>query len=128
MEKFVLVADDDPAILKLLKTVIEGEGFFVVTVSNGKEAYKALQAGADIIAAIVDVKMPYIEGTDLVKFMQSEEKFKKIPVIMMTAQQDPRVSTVSLAAGAVAFLPKPFTNQQLSTTLKMFVKPAEMSA
>lgn len=121
-QKQVLVADDDPAILRLVKAIVEKEGFTVVSARDGKEAYKLLQSGENFTAAIFDVVMPYIQGTELVRYMQSEKKLMKIPVIMMTAEQNPRLSSESFAAGAVAFLPKPFTTSQLQTMLRMFVQ------
>ena len=118
----VLVADDDPAILRLVKAIVEKEGYTVITARDGKEAYKILQSGELFIAAVFDVVMPYIQGTELVRYMQSEKRLMKIPVIMMTAEQNSRLSSDSFAAGAVAFLPKPFTNAQLQTMLRMFIK------
>ncbi|MBS1792931.1 MAG: response regulator [Acidobacteria bacterium] len=118
----VLVADDDPAILRLVKAIVEKEGYEVVTARDGKEAYKVLQTGEPFAAAIFDVVMPYIQGTELVRYMQSEKRLMKIPVIMMTAEQNSRLSSDSFAAGAVAFLPKPFTNAQLQTMLRMFIR------
>jgi CheY-like chemotaxis protein len=122
---FVLIADDDPAILWLVRTLVEREGFSAVTAMDGKEAYRILKSEREIIAAIIDVKMPYIQGTDLVRFMQSDARFKKIPVIMMTAEQSPRLPSKSFEAGAAAFLPKPFTNSQLRTMLNAFANKAE---
>lgn len=118
----VLVADDDPAILRLVKAIVEKEGYIVITARDGKEAYKILQSGEAFTAAIFDVVMPYIQGTELVRYMQSEKRLMKIPVIMMTAEQNSRLSSDSFAAGAVAFLPKPFTNTQLQTMLRMFIR------
>lgn len=117
---FVLIADDDPSILWLVRTLVESEGFPVVTAMDGKEAFRILKSERKFIAAIVDIMMPYIRGTDLVRFMQSDERFKHIPVIMMTAEQSPKLPSDSFASGAVAFLPKPFTNAQLKTVLKTF--------
>ena len=119
-DRFVLIADDDPALTKLISAVAEGEGFLVATAKDGKAAYAALKSGAEFAAAIVDINMPYIEGTELVKFMRSDDRFKKIPVIIITGDRDPRASAKALASGAVGFLPKPFTNQQLRTTLNAF--------
>lgn len=127
-EQQVLVADDDPAILRLVKAVVETEGFTVVTARDGKEAYKILQSGEPFVAAIFDVVMPYIQGTELVRYMQSEKRLMKIPVIMMTAEQNPRLSSDSFSAGAIAFLPKPFTNSQLKMMLKMFVQRGKTTA
>jgi two-component system chemotaxis response regulator CheY len=89
-----------------------------VTAKDGKEAYQALRSGANFVGAIVDINMPYIDGNDLVKFMRKDERFAKIPVIIMTGDRDPRASAKAIASGAFAFLPKPFTNDQLRTALK----------
>jgi CheY-like chemotaxis protein len=118
----ILIADDDPAILRLVKTIVEKEGFLAVTARDGREAFKLLNAGEPFAAAIFDVVMPYIQGTELVRHMQSEKRLMKIPVIVMTAEQNPRLSSDSFAAGAVAFLPKPFTAAQLQIMLQMFIK------
>jgi CheY-like chemotaxis protein len=118
----VLIADDDPAILRLVKAIVEKEGYAVVSARDGKEAYKLLQSEETFAAAVFDVVMPYIQGTELVRFMQSEKRLMKIPVIMMTAEQNPRLSSDSFSAGAVAFLPKPFTTSQMQTMLRMCVQ------
>jgi CheY-like chemotaxis protein len=96
----------------------------VVGARDGKEAYKALQDNANITAAVFDVVMPHIAGPELVRFMKTEKRFMSIPVMMMTAEQDPKLSSDSFAAGAVVFLPKPFTTVQLQTMLRMLVGKA----
>jgi len=126
-QKQILVADDDPAILRLVKIIIEKEGYTVVSARDGKEAYKLLQSGEPFVAAVFDVVMPYIQGTELVRYMQSEKRLMKIPVIMMTAEQNPRLSSESFSAGAVAFLPKPFTTTQLQTMIRMFIQRGQTS-
>jgi CheY-like chemotaxis protein len=117
----MLVADDDPAILRLIATILEKENFTVVTARDGREAYKILQSDADFTAAILDVVMPHISGPELVRFMKTEERLKRIPVMMMTAEQDPKLSSDSFAAGAIVFLPKPFTTAQLQIMLQMLI-------
>ena len=121
MERFVLVAEDDPALLKLVSAIVEAEGFLVAPARDGREAYRSLKSAADIVLAIVDIKMPYIEGTELVKFMQSEERYRGIPVIMMTGEKSIRTGTAAMSAGATAFLMKPFTNDQLRNTIRTLV-------
>ena len=117
----MLVADDDPAILRLIATILEKENFTVVTARDGREAYKILQADASFSAAILDVVMPHISGTELVRYMRSDERLKRIPVMMMTAEQDPKLSSESFTAGATVFLPKPFTTGQLQIMLQMLI-------
>ena len=121
----ILVADDDPAILRLVKAILEKEGFAVTVARDGKEAYKALQESTGIMAAVFDVVMPHIPGPELVRYMKTEKRLMNIPVMMMTAEQDPKLSRDSFAAGAVVFLPKPFTTAQLQTMLRMLVGRAK---
>jgi len=121
----VLVADDDPAILRLVTTILQKEGYTDVGARDGKEAYKALQDNSGFTAAVFDVVMPHIQGPELVRYMKTEKRFMNIPVMMMTAEQDPKLSRDSFAAGAVVFLPKPFTTVQLQTMLRMLVGKAK---
>jgi CheY-like chemotaxis protein len=117
----MLVADDDPAILRLIATILEKENYTVVAVRDGREAYKILQTDANFTAAILDVVMPHISGPELVRYMKTEERLKRIPVMMMTAEQDPKLSSDSFSAGAMVFLPKPFTTAQLQIMLQMLI-------
>ena len=121
MEQFILIADDDPALVKLVRNVVEGEGYVAAAAKDGKEAYNALKSGAEFIGAIIDINMPYIDGNDLVKFMRKDRRFADIPVLIMTGDRDPRASARAISSGAIGFLPKPFTNSQLRTAIKTLV-------
>ena len=114
----VLIADDDPAILRLVKAIVEKEGYEVITARDGKEAYKFLQSGEPFVAAIFDVVMPYIQGTELVRYMQSEKRLMKIPVLVVTSDESLKVQSESLSAGARLFLPKPFTRVTMKTMFR----------
>lgn len=120
----ILVADDDPAILRLVTAIVEKEGYKVVVARDGREAYKLLQSESDFIAGIFDVMMPHIQGPELVRYMRTEKRLMRIPVMMMTAEQNPKLSSDSFAAGAVVFLPKPFTTSQLQVMLRMLISKA----
>ena len=68
--------------------------------------------------------MPHIEGPELVRFIKNTPNLSRIPVMMMTAEQNPKLSSDSFAAGAVVFLPKPFTTVQLQIMLRMLIAKA----
>src|SRR6059058_1403476 len=121
----ILVADDDPAILRLVTAIVEKEGYKVVPARDGREAYKILQADSDFVAGIFYVVMPNIQGPELVRYMKTEKRLMKIPVMMMTAEQNPKLSSDSFAAGAVVFLPKPFTTSQLQVMLRMLISKSQ---
>ena len=118
----ILVADDDPEVLRSVQEVLNAEGFNAITAKDGKEAYKLLQSADSFAVAIFDLVMPHIEGRDLLRYMRSERRFMKIPVIMMTSDLNLRLTSDSYTSGAVAFLPKPFTDAQLTTMLRMCIK------
>jgi CheY-like chemotaxis protein len=120
----ILVADDDPAILRLVTAIVEKEGYEVVPAKDGREAYQLLQKESDFLAGIFDVMMPHIQGPELVRYMRTEKRLMRIPVMMMTAEQNPKLSSDSFAAGAVVFLPKPFTTAQLQIMLRMLISKA----
>jgi len=117
----VLVTDDDPILTQLVKDVVEEEGYDVVTAEDGGAAFRILRQDNNFVAGIFDVQMPSIQGTDLVRYMQTEKRLMKIPVIIMTGTQSPAIQIESLAAGATIFLPKPFTRVSLRTMFRMLI-------
>jgi CheY-like chemotaxis protein len=124
----ILIADDDPAILRLVTAIVEKEGYKAMQAHDGREAYNILQDDPAFLAAIFDVVMPHIEGPELVRFMKNTPSLARIPVMMMTAEQSPKLSSDSFAAGAVVFLPKPFTTVQLQIMLRMLIAKAGETA
>lgn len=117
----VLIADDDPAIRHLLSAIVRKEGYVAVEVSDGREAFRILESDADFRAAIFDITMPYLEGTDLIRYMRTEKRLMRIPVMIVTAEQDPKLLAQSFSAGATAFLSKPFTAEQMHNALRMLL-------
>jgi len=117
----VLVADDDPVMRHLLSTIIKQQGYEVVVAEDGRAAYRILKSDSAFNAAILDMTMPFLEGLDLIRYMRSEKRLMRIPVMIITAGQDIKLMTSSFAAGATAFLPKPFTPEQLQSAIRMLL-------
>jgi DNA-binding NtrC family response regulator len=115
----VLIADDDPVILDIVKTLVEREGYVAVTAQNGQEAYRILHKDADFRAIILDMIMPHLEGSDLLHQMQTEKRLSRIPVIIMSSSDDLKVLSKGMETGAVAFVPKPFTPDQMRNVLRV---------
>lgn len=114
----VIIADADPAMRDLMTRILQNEGYVVIGVNDGREAYFHLQTDGDFAAAIFDVTMPEMQSLNLVRYMKSEKHLQHIPVIITTALQEPQLRHDSLAAGADIFLQKPFTPDQISDMLK----------
>jgi len=124
----VLVADDDPVIRCLVSAILKQRGYTAVAVNDGREALRVLQTDANFRAAIFDMSMPYLEGMDIIRHMRTEKRLMRIPVMLITADQSIMLLADSFAAGATAFLPKPFTGEQLDSALRMLLgsqKPVE---
>ena len=117
----VLVADDDPVMRHLVTTSLKQQEYEVVLASDGREAYRILQADSQFRAAIFDMTMPFLEGLDLVRYMRSEKRLMRIPVMIISAEQDIKLMASTFAAGAAAFLAKPFTPDQLQSAIRMLL-------
>ena len=118
----VLVADDDPVMRLLVTNVLKQQGCEVVVANDGRDAYRILQADSQFRAAVFDMTMPFLEGLDLIRYMRSENRLMRIPIMMISAEQDIKLMASSFSAGATAFLPKPFTPEQLQSAIRMLVR------
>jgi len=117
----VLIADDDPVIRHWLTSILEGEGHSVVSTNDGRDAYRLLQGDANFAGAVLDMSMPFLEGSDLIRFMRTEKRLMRIPVMLITAESDIRLVASGFAAGATILLPKPFTRKRLQQMLRLML-------
>ena len=113
----ILVADDDPVIRHMVTSILKSEGHTVVAVNDGLEAFRVLQRDANFKAAIFDMMMPHLEGLDVIRQMRTEKRLMRIPVIMITSENDLKLMKESFDSGVTVFLPKPFAPLQLQTML-----------
>ena len=117
----VLVADDDPVMRHLITTILKQQNCETVVVNDGRAAYRILMSDSQFSAAILDMTMPFLEGLDLVRYMRSENRLRRIPIMMITADLDIKLMASSFSAGATAFLSKPFTPEQLQSAIRMLL-------
>ena len=110
MAKKILIIDDAASIRQIVKMVLTQEGFEIVEASDGREALKLLlEQQFDL--AISDVNMPNVNGIEFLHLLKNDEKYslhKFMPVIMLTTEIGSDISEKGKAAGAKAWLVKPF--------------------
>jgi two-component system chemotaxis response regulator CheY len=123
----VLIADDDAVIRHVIAAVVKQQGYTPIEVKDGREVCRLLQSDADFKFAILDMSMPYLTGIDLIRYMQTEKRLMRIPILLVTAEQNIKLLADSFGAGATAFLPKPFTPEQLQTTLGLLAANGSIS-
>ena len=124
----ILMADDDQVVRRLLTSMVEREGYTVIAAEDGREAYRILQSDADFSAAIFDMMMPNLDGLEVIRYMRTEKRLMRIPVLMITSARDLKYTAACLSAGATVFLPKPFTPAQFQITFKILVNERRAAA
>ncbi len=113
----VLVVDDVPANIRLLETRLTAEYFEVVTARNGPDAIRLCREER-IDVVLLDVMMPGMDGFDVCEHLKSDSKTLHIPIIMVTALDQPSDRVRGLEAGADDFLTKPVDEVALLTRVK----------
>ncbi len=112
MNKTILVVDDEKDMVFGLQMMFEAQNFKVLTAYDGQEALdKAREERPDII--ILDVMLPKIDGYRVCRMLKFDEKYKKIPVLMLTARTADAEKRTGFEVGADAYIVKPFNQQEL---------------
>jgi DNA-binding response OmpR family regulator len=108
----VLVADDDQDILTLLSLRLTKVGYEVVIAADGEEALRAVRERRPDLA-IVDVRMPKMDGLEVIRRIRADEETNGIPVIALSARVQDANLAEGLDAGADEYIKKPFSPKQL---------------
>jgi len=108
----ILVADDEPHILKLVSFTLGNHDFEVVTAPDGGAAVEAAETEQpDLI--LLDVMMPVMNGYDAAKKIRENPKTRHIPIVMLSAKSQQREIAQGLDCGASEYICKPFTPKDL---------------
>ncbi|MCZ8178417.1 MAG: PleD family two-component system response regulator [Rhizobium sp.] len=117
----ILVVDDIPANVKLLEARLMAEYFDVLTASNGRDALDICdRTQVDVI--LLDIMMPEMDGFEVCERLKSNPRTAHIPVVMVTALDQPSDRVRGLQAGADDFLTKPVNDLQLISRVKSLVR------
>jgi CheY-like chemotaxis protein len=104
----ILVADDEPFILRSLAFTLRQEGFRVITATNGQEALDALQHD-NIDCAFLDIMMPKLSGFDVLQQLRDQHGRAPCPVIFLTAKGMDGDRERAMALNVDAYVTKPFS-------------------
>lgn len=115
-KKHILVIDDEPSWLKITSHILRSHGYDVLTAGSGAEALKALTTfNPDLIFS--DVRMPDMNGFDLIDNLKRNPITSSTPVIFFSAIDDYDARKVARTLGAVDYLIKPFSEDEVSSVL-----------
>jgi two-component system alkaline phosphatase synthesis response regulator PhoP len=121
-KKTILLVDDEPDLIMMLKQTLEAKGYNIEVAYNGVEAIKKVEANIPD-AIVLDVMMPEKDGYAVCSELKGDEKYEDIPIIMLTAVSDHVSSTqYSHAHGmdmeADDYLPKPASTEEIIESLE----------
>ena len=123
MEK-VLVVDDEPSIVTLLRFNLEKAGYMVITAEDGKAGLKmAMEENPDLI--MLDLMLPGMDGMDVCKTLRQEKI--KTPILMLTALDDEFDKVLGLELGADDYLTKPFSPREVIARVKAILRRTNMN-
>ena len=114
----VLVIDDEPGIIEIVEANLEGDGFEVISASNGKEGLEKIKSEQPELV-VLDVMMPEMDGWEVLRSLEKDENTAGLPVIMLTAKAADEDYIYGLEEGAVEYITKPFLPQELVNRIKI---------
>jgi DNA-binding NarL/FixJ family response regulator len=121
--KRLLLIDDDPNLILLVKDYLEFRGYEVVTAENGREALELLEQDTpDMI--ICDVMMPEMDGYSLVEHVRKDVRMNWIPVLFLSAKGQSQDRVKGLSTGADVYMVKPFEPEELVAQVESSLKQA----
>ena len=116
MKRTVLVVDDEKVVLDMVSEALEDK-FAVSAVNDGRKAFSVLERiRPDVI--LLDLKMPGLDGYDVIQRLKTNQEYKDIPVIFLTAVTDEYTETKCFEAGAEDYICKPFTANALTARIE----------
>lgn len=108
----VLITDDSPSYLEMLRFLFE-ESYTVLEAENGADALVCMRTHPEISAVILDLLMPEMDGFQVLEAMQGDPALSRLPVIVVTSEDDPTSETQALDLGAADVISKPFYGQTM---------------
>lgn len=116
MKKIILIVDDDRLTLSTAQNLL-GDTYKVVAVNSGKQAYKYMATHTpDLI--LLDINMPEIGGFEVMRALQADPRWQKVPVIFLTADRSTETEVECFRMGACDFITKPFEPQIMLSRIK----------
>jgi two-component system cell cycle response regulator DivK len=120
-ESKILIVDDNQDSRELVVKVLRGKGYKLIEACDGEDALAQVQAERpDLI--LMDISLPKIDGHEVTRRLKSQEEYKEIQIIALTAHAMKGDKEKALAAGCNGYIPKPINVRELPTIIKDFLK------
>jgi two-component system alkaline phosphatase synthesis response regulator PhoP len=120
----VLIVDDEPAIVRLVRDYLERAGFEVMTASNGEDGLQVFARGSPDLV-ILDLSLPRMDGLDVARAMR---RAGDVPIIMLTARTEEADRVAGLELGADDYVTKPFSAREIVARVRAVLRRAQTAA
>ncbi len=121
VKRTVLLVDDDTRNIFALSSVLERRGMEVLTATTGREALAVLNSRSDVAIVLMDIMMPGMDGYETIHSIRATPKFRRLPILALTAKAMKGDREKCLEAGASDYLAKPVNVEQLLSALRMWL-------
>jgi CheY-like chemotaxis protein len=116
----VLVVDDDPAIRLVCSTKLQLDGYQVLEAADGQEGLElALDHVPDVV--LLEISMPVLDGFGLAAALQANERTRELPLVFLTAEEDPLIKAKAFETGAHGVIAKPFEPRAMTSVIDRVV-------
>ena len=117
MSKTIVIADDEPHVLRSLEFILKKQGYSVVTAVNGEEALERVkETNPDLV--FLDIQMPKMDGNSVLRHLRDDPNYQDLYIVMITAKGQEADRLNSLESGAKEYVTKPYSPRKLIGRVK----------
>ncbi len=124
MPKTILVADDEPYVLRSLEFILKKEGYRVLTATDGQEALDKIRSELPDLV-FLDIQMPRMDGNAVCQSLRQDPATRDLHIIMITAKGQEADRLEALGSGADEFVTKPYSPRKLLDRVREILGPSE---
>ena len=117
----ILVVDDEPDLLELVRFNLTQAGFQVTTATSGREALEQLKSATPDLV-VLDLMLPDVSGNDICRQIRSDPGLSDLPIVMLTAKSEEVDRVVGFELGADDYVPKPFSPRELTLRVRAVLR------
>ena len=123
----ILVIDDEPQLVELIKNILEFENYTVRFAYNGVEGLEQVQKQIPSLI-ILDIMMPEMDGYEFTERLKADESYKDIPIVMLTAKGKTSDMQKGYLSGVEGYISKPFNSYDLLGVIKIILNQKDKQA
>lgn len=117
LQSRILIIDDDLTLIKLTTAILSTNGYEVLSSSEAPVGLEmAMKENVDLI--VLDVMIPIINGFNICRLLKSQEKYKNIPIVLLTSRSEEEDRKIGKEVGADAYIAKPLNRESFLATIK----------